>query len=30
LDSPLLQGELESIADALRAIGLGVRETRIE
>lgn len=30
LDSPLVQNELESIADALRAIGLGVRETRIE
>lgn len=30
LDSPLVQGELESIADALRAIGLGVRETRTE
>ena len=30
LDSPLVQHELESMAKALRAIGLGVRETRIE
>jgi len=30
LDSPLVSNELESIADAFRAMGLGVRETRIE
>tara|TARA_B110000444_G_scaffold244368_1_gene263758 strand:- start:2774 stop:3823 length:1050 start_codon:yes stop_codon:yes gene_type:complete len=30
LDSPLVLDELENIADALRAIGLGVRATRIE
>ena len=30
LDSPLASNELEKIADAFRALGLGVRETAIE
>ena len=30
LDSPLVSNELEKIADAFRALGLGVRETAIE
>jgi pantoate kinase len=30
LDSPLVSNELEKIADAFRALGLGVRETTIE